>query len=153
MNNKINNIKINNKINFIEFRNIIKNNEFVNNLLYTYDILVDKSLLQNMIYEYLNKLQDDILFNIKLIIYETLHTNKYPKYKYVKYIKNYTIYVYDYYYNDDFDFEIINNKLIITRVDEKSGWGLNLNIKLINNISEKDINVGNSSEVIKTIII
>jgi mannosyltransferase OCH1-like enzyme len=59
----------------------------------------------------------------------------------------YKIFVLPHIFPDRFDFDIIDNLFIkITRIDIDSGWGLNLKIKLINNLTNtiKIINVGNS---------
>jgi hypothetical protein len=50
--------------------------------------------------------------------------------------------------SDNFDFDINNHELIITRIDGKSGWGQDLKIKIINNDnnSEKIYNIGTCDE-------
>lgn len=59
-------------------------------------------------------------------------------------INNYSIYIYPHPHKDQFDFKIQDDELIIKRIDiPDSGWGQNLNIKIINNDinSVEEINV------------
>ena len=80
--------------------------------------------------------------------YEFLFRNRQIYYKNIQKIKNYTILVYPHNYNDTFNFDIINNKLIIKRIDQKIGWGQDLKIKLINNDNNLEYNydIGKSME-------
>lgn len=74
---------------------------------------------------------------------------------------NYNYYESEYYkillyknkYNDRFKIELNENKIIIERIDDKIGWGQNLDIIVKDKITGKDeiINIGKSDENIKII--
>jgi len=79
--------------------------------------------------------------------YTTLYHKKEVYYKNIVKKDNFTFIIYPNPNNDKFDFEINgNNSFIIKRIDKDSGWGLDLKIKIINNLdnSSKLINVGKS---------
>ena len=79
--------------------------------------------------------------------YHFLYDKKEIYYLNLKKINNYTILVYPHIYNDKYDFDIIDDLFIkIIRIDSNNGWGLNLKIKLINNLTNdiKIINIGSS---------
>jgi mannosyltransferase OCH1-like enzyme len=80
--------------------------------------------------------------------YGKLFTKKEVYYKNLKEINKYKIYVYPNKFNDIFDFEIIDNNLIVKRIDKNTGWGQDLVIKIINQETNKDklIQIGNSKE-------
>jgi len=80
--------------------------------------------------------------------YDILFKNRNLYYKNIQKINNYTILVYPNNYSDSFNFNIINNKLIIKRTDKNSGWGQDLKIKLINNDNNLEYiyNIGKSTE-------
>ena len=65
--------------------------------------------------------------------YDVLFSKRMIYYKNIQKINNYTILVYPHNHSDYFNFNIINNEFIIKRVDEDSGWGQDLKIKIINN--------------------
>ena len=72
-------------------------------------------------------------------------------YKNMQLVDNLIILIYPHIYNDTFEFCIHNNNLIIIR-DQKQGWGLNLKLKIINNITGlyDDFVVGSSSYYMKS---
>jgi mannosyltransferase OCH1-like enzyme len=80
--------------------------------------------------------------------YEILFKNRKLYYKNIQKINNYTILVYPNKYSDTFNFNIINDKLIIKRTDINSGWGQDLKIKIINNDNNLEYiyNIGKSIE-------
>jgi mannosyltransferase OCH1-like enzyme len=84
--------------------------------------------------------------------YDILFKKRMIYYKNIKKIHNHTILVYPHNYSDYFSFNIINNELIIKRIDKNSGWGQNLKIKLINNNNNMEYiyNIGISDENIFT---
>ena len=69
-------------------------------------------------------------------------------YKNIQKINNYIILVYPNNHNDIFYFIIFYNKLIIKRIDQDSGWGQDLKIKIINNDNNLEYiyNIGKSIE-------
>jgi mannosyltransferase OCH1-like enzyme len=81
----------------------------------------------------------------KEVIYESCFINNKIKYKFYKFMHN---------LNDKFDFYIISNKkFIIERIDNNSGWDDILRIKIINEVTNKELllNIGSSNESLKII--
>ena len=78
--------------------------------------------------------------------YDILFKEKKIYYKNIKKIDNFTILVYPHNFNDIFDFNIVNNQLIVKRIDCNCGWGQDLKIKIINNKNneENTYNIGSS---------
>jgi mannosyltransferase OCH1-like enzyme len=82
--------------------------------------------------------------------YHTLFYDKLIYYKNIQKINNYTILVYPHNNLELFHFNIINNKIIIHKINNVNGngWNFNLKIKLINNDNnlENDYNIGSSNK-------
>jgi mannosyltransferase OCH1-like enzyme len=80
--------------------------------------------------------------------YHTLFYDKLIYYKNIQKINNYTILVYPHNRLDLFHFDIINNKIIIQKINNDNGWNFNLKIKLINNDNnlENNYNIGSSNK-------
>lgn len=76
-----------------------------------------------------------VLFNKRMIYYKNIQK-----------INNYTILVYPHNHSDNFDFDIINEQLIIKRIDKDSGWDQDLKIKIINNHLEYIYHIGKCAE-------
>lgn len=134
----------------ILLRNFIKTNEFIENLLFAYDLLLDINIKKQLI----QYIYDYVCFNKNLLELQNLINDilnkKYNIFKYIVYKKNYTVCVYDYNFKDIFDFEINDNILKIIRKDENNAWGLNLNIMLISDTYIR-LNIGNNNSNIKLI--
>lgn len=137
--------------NNILLRNFIKTNEFTKNLLFAYDLLLDINIKKQLI----QYIYDYISFNKNLLELQNLISNiinnKFNCFKYIVYKNNYTVCVYNYEFNDTFDFEISDNTLKIFRTDLNEGWGLNLNLMILKNNEYKFINVGNNNNNTKYI--
>jgi len=63
------------------------------------------------------------------------------------------VFVYPHRYNDTFSFYITNDGCLSILRHQGEGWGMNLRLKIVNNITSRmiDVNVGNSKDHVKTI--
>jgi len=87
--------------------------------------------------------------------YSTLFYRKESYYKSKYQIGEYLIYLYPYDYSDTFIFRIVDDKLIVQRTDQNSGWGQVLKVNIINQYTNKNylLKIGNSSTPTKEISI
>jgi len=80
--------------------------------------------------------------------YTLLYNNRKIYYKNISKIDNFIILVFPNHHNDIFYFDIIDNNIIIKRMDENKGWGQDLKIKVINNTNNNETiyTIGSSLE-------
>lgn len=84
--------------------------------------------------------------------YGKLYNNNEIYYKNFQQSDNYKVCIYPNNYNDKFIFKIINNSLIIKKIESSDGWFFNLKVLLINNwFKDFLIEVGDSKDNIKEV--